>query len=332
MKMTPRMIKGTAAACLLAALSTCLPARAGDPPAGANGKRMKAVSLPGDQVSIRRDGVELTRLNFGPNLHRPFLFPVTGPSGNPLTRRAGDGGHPHHNSIWIAHPRINGVDFWTNEGTGRIIQQKLENVSDGDTSASITTLIHWDDTSKNETLLVEHRSYTFQSLDKGEWMLLIDSQFEAVTDVSFGIAQHGILGVRFVDTFKLEAGGTRLVSNGVIDQKSISGKGVRWADETGRATANDNAPLEGIAIFNHPANPDYSSCFRVYNGWMSTELTVARPVALPKGGTLRLCYGVYIHGDRPASAIEARWQAFAASNPDELAAPENPLKTLEEKP
>ncbi|MHC4329832.1 MAG: DUF6807 family protein [Planctomycetota bacterium] len=53
--------------------------------------RMQVVPMPYDQASFQRDGVELTRYHFGPGLHRPFLFPVSGPSGRSLTRM----GHPH---------------------------------------------------------------------------------------------------------------------------------------------------------------------------------------------------------------------------------------------
>ena len=41
---------------------------------------MQVVPMPYDQASFQRDGVELTRYHFVPGLHRPFLFPVVGPS------------------------------------------------------------------------------------------------------------------------------------------------------------------------------------------------------------------------------------------------------------
>jgi hypothetical protein len=47
--------------------------------------RMQAVPMPYHQASFQRDGVELARYHFGPALHRPFLFPVIGPSGRSLT-------------------------------------------------------------------------------------------------------------------------------------------------------------------------------------------------------------------------------------------------------
>src|SRR5687767_10389437 len=67
--------------------------------------RMQATPLPHHQVAFERDGVELTRYHFGPDLHRTFLYPIMGPAGRPLTRMGHPRdpvGHSHHNSVWIS--------------------------------------------------------------------------------------------------------------------------------------------------------------------------------------------------------------------------------------
>src|ERR1700761_5635627 len=77
---------------------------------------LQAIPLPYDQVSIQRDGVEMTRAHFGATLKRPFLFPIQGPSGKTLTRMGhphDPAGHSHHNSVWLAHFKVNDVDFWS---------------------------------------------------------------------------------------------------------------------------------------------------------------------------------------------------------------------------
>ena len=50
----------------------------------------QAVPQPYDQISFQRDGEEIARYHFGPDLRRPFIFPANGPSGISLTRM----GHP----------------------------------------------------------------------------------------------------------------------------------------------------------------------------------------------------------------------------------------------
>src|SRR5581483_5857176 len=103
--------------------------------------RMQAVPLPYDQVSLQRDGQELARYHFGPELRRPFVFPIMGPAGRSLTRM----GHPHdpvthshHNSVWVSHHKVNEVDFWGDlgKGKGRIVHQKIEGFLDGDDRAA----------------------------------------------------------------------------------------------------------------------------------------------------------------------------------------------------
>src|SRR4051794_9368867 len=52
--------------------------------------------------------------------HEPALYPVIGPTGKPVTRTFpfGPAGetkdHPHHQSFWMTHGMVNGVDFWRN--------------------------------------------------------------------------------------------------------------------------------------------------------------------------------------------------------------------------
>ena len=53
--------------------------------------QMQAVPLPNHEISFQRNGTEIARYYFGPDLRRPFLFPIIGPSGRSLTRI----GHPH---------------------------------------------------------------------------------------------------------------------------------------------------------------------------------------------------------------------------------------------
>jgi len=90
--------------------------------------RMQVIPMPYHQASFQRDGVEITRYHFGPGLHRPFLFPVIGPSGRSLTRM----GHPHdpeshshHNSVWISHNDVDGMSFWSDRGGGKIRHKRI---------------------------------------------------------------------------------------------------------------------------------------------------------------------------------------------------------------
>ena len=102
--------------------------------------RMQVIPLPGGQASVERDGVEISRYHFGPELRRPFLFPLVGPSGKSLTRMGhprDPNGHSHHNSFWVSHHDVGGVAFW-NDATsskGRIVHQRVTRYEDADDEA-----------------------------------------------------------------------------------------------------------------------------------------------------------------------------------------------------
>src|SRR5436309_8233418 len=52
--------------------------------------------------------------------HSPSMYPVIGPTRKPVTRsypftapkKDGTHDHPHHQSIWFALDKVNGLDFW----------------------------------------------------------------------------------------------------------------------------------------------------------------------------------------------------------------------------
>src|SRR6185503_8822336 len=145
--------------------------------------RMQAVPLPHHEISFQRDGVELTRFHFNPADKRPFLFPVNGPSGRSLTRM----GHPHdpvthshHNSLWLSHHDVNGIDFWGDGGRGQIRVARVEKLEDNDEAASATAVISWGET--NKVMLWERRRTTVQSLAGNEWMLVLDVRFDAAKE------------------------------------------------------------------------------------------------------------------------------------------------------
>ncbi len=283
---------------------------------------VQATPLPYHRVSFERNGSEITRAHFGTDLKRPFLYPVIGPSGRPLTRM----GHPHdpvshshHNSVWLSHAKVNDVDFWGDTGKGRIVHQRLEKLTDGDDDASATTFNLWIDEGKHRTLLAERRRIRVIPKDGGAALILIDSQFEAKTDVVFGKTPFGFVGVRMAKNIGVrDGGGTIRNSAGGIDEKGVFWKPAKWVDYSGAVT-RDVKRLEGIALFDHPKNPNHPAVFHVRNdGWMGASFSFAAPVELAQGKTLRLRYGLYVHATLDPAALDARWNDFAKGDLDDL--------------
>jgi len=284
--------------------------------------RMQVIPMPYHQASFQRDGAEIARYHFGPALNRPFLFPVIGPSGRSLTRM----GHPHdpqshshHNSVWISHHDVNGIDFWSDQGGGKIHHIRIVRFEDGNQCASIVTQNQWR-ANNTKVLLVETRRITALPLDNREWLLIIDMEFTARDSVvTLGKTPFGMIGVRMAKTIGVnDGGGVIRNSEEAVNEKQVFWKRAKWVDYSGPIA---DKILEGITLFDHPNNPNFPSHFHVRNdGWMGASLTFEGPQKVEPGKSLYLCYGLYVHSDiKLAEAIEAKWQQFTKTHLTSLA-------------
>jgi hypothetical protein len=306
----------TTVMCILAAVSSTVAAQEAPKPKPV--PLMQVVPMPYDQASFQRDGVELTRYHFGPALHRPFLFPVIGPSGRSLTRM----GHPHdpeshshHNSVWISHNDVNGTSFWSDGGKAKIRHKRIVEFVDSDEQASLVAENEWAN-SDGKVLLMETRRITVFPLSNGEWLLTIDMEFKANNGtVTLGKTPFGMIGVRMAKTIGVNDGGGKIRnSEGAVNEKEVFWKKARWVDYSG---AISNHKIEGITLFDHPDNPNFPSNFHVRNdGWMGASLTFDGPREIRLDMSLQLRYGLYIHGDMKSSeAIETEWRRFTKIPP-----------------
>lgn len=279
--------------------------------------RLQAIPQPYDQVSFERDGVEICRYHFGRALQRPFIFPVIGPAGRSLTRM----GHPHdpfthshHNSVWISHQNVNGVNFWEDRGKGRIVHQRVEQFEDEGDRSWMTSLNAWVDEGTNKTLMQERRRTMVQLQDAGQYLLVIDMQFQALKEpIVLGKTSFGPIGVRMAKTIGTNDGGGMIRnSEGGVNEKEIFWKKAKWVDYSGAIT---NQAIEGITLMDHPSNPNHPAGFHVRgDGWMGASLTLDEPLTIPVGKPLMLRYGLWIHSGRPAlDDINRQWSAFAAA-------------------
>lgn len=283
--------------------------------------RMQVIPLPYDQASFQRDGVEVARYHFGSQLHRPFVFPLVGPSGRSLTRM----GHPHdpithshHNSLWISHHDVDGVSFWDDQGNERIVHQRIRTYEDGDRQAFLVAENAWVD-ERGNVLLDEIRRIAVQTRDRLETLSIVDIEFRTPQErVVFGKTPFGVVGVRVAKTIGVHDGGGMIRnSEGGTNEKDIFWKRARWVDYSGPIT---NDACEGLTLFDHPSNPNHPTVFHVRNdGWMGASLTHDAPLTLERGDSVRLRYGILAHEGVPErEALDAAWQAFAESELPDL--------------
>jgi hypothetical protein len=231
--------------------------------------------------------------------------------------------HSHHNSIWISHHNVSGVDFWSDGGKGKIQHKRIIKFEDDDKACSIITENHWL-TNQNKVLLLETRKVIAVLLDDSEWLMIIDMKFKTSDEpVMLGKTPFGVIGIRMAKTIGVNDGGGMIRnSEGAMNEKEVFWKRARWVDYSGLIT-NENS--EGITLFDHPENPNFPSYFHVRNdGWMGASLTHDGPRKIQADKPLHLRYGLYIHSDiKPADSIDAKWKQFVKIS---LARPGNTSK------
>ena len=272
------------------------------------------------ETAIERAGVELVRYHFGEKLPRPFLYPIVGPSGKSLTRI----GHPHdpqshshHNSLWVSHFDVNGVDFWGDHdpGKGKIVTQRIVRYEDGDDLALLEFVNAWQDAT-GKTLLNETRTVRlYPGVDK-QYLLVLDLELSAAKEpVTIGKTPFGLVGVRMAKTIGVhDGGGTIRNSQGGRDEAEVLWKQAKWVDYSGPIT---NQAAEGITLLDHPQNPNHPTFFHVRNdGWMGTSLTYEAARTIVPDQPLKLRYGFWIHAGVPeAKKIEEVFAGFAEIGP-----------------
>ncbi len=297
-------------------------------PAGAEPKpapKMQAVPLPNAEISLQRDGAEIGRYRYGDNQRRPFVFPIVGPLGRSLTRMGHPHdpvGHSHHNSFWVAHNDVGGVNFWADRGKGplgRIVHQRIDKFTDSDTEAAVLVTNAWIEEKSGRTLLTERRRIAAVPLEpRRKALLILDLQLEAKTPVTLGKTPFGLVAVRMAKSVGVnDGGGTIRNSAGGVDEKGVFWKRAKWVDYSG---AIKGTQTEGITLLDHPRNPNHPSFFHVRNdGWMGASLTFDSPRTITPGQPLRLRYGLYVHAGTPnVDTLEARWAAFAKTAVNDL--------------
>ena len=273
--------------------------------------RVQVVPLPEYRIAFEVDGVEVACYHYGPIIGCPFVFPLVGPAGRPLTRIGhphDPDGHGHHRSIWIGHRDVNGANLW--EADADISHERVEKIEDGPDAASLVVGIAWHGAGR--TVLNERRTMTIHALPKGECYLDIVLEISpARGPVTFGKTPFGFLGVRVAKTMSVNDGGGRIVnSEGGVNEAGVHWQRARWVDYAGRVSQTER---NGIAFFDHPSNPRSPTHFHVRDdGWMGAAFTYAGPYDLDSGETLTLRYRLYAHGgDATPESIDLHWRQFA---------------------
>ncbi|RLS52618.1 MAG: hypothetical protein DWH91_16350 [Planctomycetota bacterium] len=282
--------------------------------------RCEMLPLPSRQVSLRIDGREVARWHAAEDAPRPFLFPLNGPSGACLTRMGhpGAANHDHHRSVWFAHSKLLGIDFWSENSLARIRQTEWFVYEDGADQAAMAVRLGWFDGHNPAPLIEQETILILRPLENGEYLLDWQLKFVPRSDqIEFQQTNFGFLAVRVVKSISAVFGGGQLTgSTGLKGEKALFSQPARWMDYSGPVVVETDPqrPIvtEGVTYLDCPQNATYPSKWHVRDdGWMGCAPCMDGVQVTTKAAPLVLRYGLFIHRDAaPESRIEAAIAAW----------------------
>jgi hypothetical protein len=244
------------------------------------------------RVDVLVDGDRFTTYRYDEEtVAKPLLFPVTAPSGAPVTRgypldtRPADRrDHPHQVGHWFTHGDVNGVDFWNNsravppgraDEMGAIRHRTIERASAGDDAAELAVRCEWL-RPDGSALLEESTRFAFRAgpgtraVDRTTTLAAVDEP------VTFGDTKEALCGLRVARPLELPVE-EELVFTDVHGEQTVvtatgdhEVTGAYWS--AGGVTDDDawgsrsewlalSGDLDGaavtVSIHDHPSNPDH---------------------------------------------------------------------------
>lgn len=263
----------------------------------------RVVPLPGHRTAFVHGGKRVAVWHYGPDYPRPFFYPFLSPRGTSLTRMGHPGApnHDHHRSIWFAHHKVAGVDFWGDGGEGRIRQKQWLVYQDGDEEAVMAVLLGWFDAAGRE-LMEQEVVAAWRPGEEAGHELELQLTFRPTDDVlELEKTNFGFLAVRMAKELSAHFGhGELRDSEGRQGEINIFGKRARWMDYSGPTAAVPEG-REGVAYFDHPENPRHPAHWHVReDGWMGAGICLSGGYSLERGKPLVLRYLLLAHAGKNA--------------------------------
>ncbi len=283
--------------------------------------RCEVIPEAGHQVSFRIARREVLRWHAANDYPRPYFYPLIGPSGESLTRMGHPGApnHDHHQSVWFAHSKVLGIDFWGNQSGATIRQLQWLAYEDGDDAGRMAVELGWFDGHNPAPLLKQQLICEVRpAASPGEFTLELQSTFtpESAT-LEFQKTNFGFLAVRVAKTISGHFGGGVLTnSHGAVGEQAIFGQPAQWVDYSGNVGQLADA-IEGITYLDHPGNPGQPTCWHVReDGWMCASPNMKADLMTSRETPVRLRYQLLIHAAPVhAGRIQETFDSFAASAP-----------------
>ena len=241
--------------------------------------------VPGEnKVDVKIDGKLFTSYQWGDNFTKPYLAPITTPSGIQVSRRiplteleGGTDDHIHHTGVFFSVDGVNGNKFWNNKGRDPLPAIKHTAVKEAADGKLVTTS-EWIG-KDGKVLLEDQRTMKFFACKDGSgYAIDFSLDMTAKADkVEFEDTEEGVFAIRMADCLReettkkflkpgdpapkesIEGTAVYMSSNGDITAKKAWGKRARWMAMQGVR----GGKVVGVTIINHPESLNYPTYWHV---------------------------------------------------------------------
>jgi len=280
--------------------------------------------LTGQRLDLREGGRPVLAFNHGevspPGQGTPrsgYVHPLYAPDGDVLTDDF-PADHVHHRGVFVSWPRVTvlgqGVDPWMMRGLRPGFEKWGPRAADEKT-ARFEAYNVWRLEDEARTAVVrEHLRFTVHAADEvgrviDAHVTLVNLTEQPVTLRGAEKSAYGGLNVRLngkrPDVQITTARGAVTNDVNALDPPSP------WAAHASRVATGQ--PYSGVAIFQHPANPEYPArnwTLRPY-GFLGAAWPGEGAYDLPPHGTLDLRYRLFVHrGTTMAAGVAERFEQY----------------------
>jgi hypothetical protein len=273
-----------------------------------------------DRLIIRADGEHFATYNFLGG-RRPYFWPVLGPAGTSVVRGQGTGEHPHHTGLGVAyggHSEGGSTNIWSDWDEppygpgGRMLHRGFRTIQNGRDNGSFVEEVTYLN-ADGDVIGDEVRTVSVWWEGKEERFLDIESRVSGMCDAG---PRPFILAVRTPWDPRPESTRPARVTNsaGVLIPGPTKVYQAEWCD------ISSSAPeaRQGIAVFDHPANPGFPGAFG--KTAVASQITLTHYPS-PESHQVVLRRRVYVHaGDAEMAHVAERAAAYRASSATDLSA------------
>jgi hypothetical protein len=264
------------------------------------------------------------------NVPKPYLYPLLGTGGVPMTRHwpmkdlpDEDHDHPHHRSVWYAHGDVNGHDFWSESPkAGKTVHEKFTLIQSGvevGTFRSVNKLV----ARNGNVICMDERTYKFYNRSDQRLFDFEITIRATESEVVLGETKEGTMAVRLAESMRLKGpkgkpGLGHIINSEGVRDGATWGKRASWCDYYG--------PVEGktvgVAIFDHPSNPRHPTWWHVrdYGLFAANPFGIhdfeGKPagsgnLTVPRGSSVTFRYRFYLHdGDEKQADVAGQYRLY----------------------